>query len=232
MYTKPQNTMTLFIENQFYHVYNRANGDDQLFYTDANYFYFLEKLYSYVSAFVEIYTYCLIPNHFHLLVKVKDTPIPVRFTRLSSSEGKESNKPDRCNRIISSDGEESNKPDRCNRLITQAFSNFFNCYAKSINRQEDRSGSLFERPFKRKLIDTEEYLKMIIIYIHLNPVHYQITQSFKNYRWSSYQTLLGNQPTKLPRKTIFDIFEGRDRFIEDHRDAKINYLEIAKYALE
>ncbi|MDO9547613.1 MAG: hypothetical protein Q7J65_01435 [Candidatus Marinimicrobia bacterium] len=117
-------------------------------------------------------------------------------------------------------------------MITQAFSNFFNCYAKSINRQEYRSGSLFERPFKRKIIDTEEYLKMIIIYIHLNPVHYQITQSFENYRWSSYQTMLDNQPTKLPRKTVFDIFEGRDRFIEDHQNAKINYIEIAKYALE
>ena len=140
---------------------------------------------------------------------------PVRFTGLIPSEGKG-----------------FNKPDRCNRLITQAFSNFFNCYAKSINRQEDRSGSLFERPFKRKLIDTEEYLRMIIIYIHLNPVHHQTTQSFENYRWSSYQNLLGNQPTKLPRKTIFDIFEGRDRFIEDHQNAKINYLEISKYALE
>ena len=216
MHTKAQNTMPIFIENQFYHIYNRANGDDKLFYTDANYLYFLEKLNSYISAFVEIYTYCLIPNHFHLLVKVKDTiPTPVRFTEL-----------------ISSEGEEPNKPDMYNYLITQAFSNFFNCYAKSINRQENRSGSLFERPFKRKLIDTEEYLRMIIIYIHLNPVHHQITQSYENYRWSSYQTLLGNQPTKLPRKTVFDISEGRDQFIEDHQNAKINYLEIAKYALE
>ena len=93
--------MVLFIENQFYHVYNRANGDDQLFYTDANYLYFLEKLNSYISAFVEIYTYCLIPNHFHLMLKVK--PTPVRFTRLSSSKGKGSNKPDRCNGVISSE---------------------------------------------------------------------------------------------------------------------------------
>jgi len=216
MNTKAQNTIALFIENQFYHVYNRANGDDQLFYTDANYLYFLEKLNSYISAFVEIYSYCLIPNHFHLLLKVKDTiTTPVRFTRLSLSEEKG-----------------SNKPDRCNSIITKAFSNFFNCYTKSINRQENRSGSLFERPFKRKLIDTEEYLKMIIIYIHLNPVHHQITQSFENYLWSSYKTLLDNRQTKLPRKAVFDIFEGRDRFIEDHRYAKINYMEIEKYVLE
>jgi len=218
MHTKAQNTVALFIENQFYHVYNRANGDDKLFYTDANYLYFLEKLNSYVSAFVEIYAYCLIPNHFHLLIKVKDiipTLTPVRFTKLISPEKKE-----------------PNKPDMWNSIITQAFSNFFNCYAKSINRQENRSGSLFDKPFKRKLIDTEEYLKMIIIYTHVNPIHHQITQSFENYRWSSYKALLDNQPTKLPRKTIYDIFEGRDRFIEDHRNAKINYLEIAKYSLE
>ena len=117
MHTKAQNTMTLFIENQFYHVYNRANGDDQLFYTDANYFYFLEKLNLYVSAFVEIYTSCLIPNHFHLLIKVKDTQTPVRFTRLIPSEGKGFIKPDRCNRLISSVVKESNKPDRCNLIL-------------------------------------------------------------------------------------------------------------------
>ncbi|MBL7066456.1 MAG: hypothetical protein ISS29_01165 [Candidatus Marinimicrobia bacterium] len=97
MHTKAQNTMPIFIENQFYHVYNRANGEDKLFYTDANYLYFLAKLNSYISTFVEIYAYCLIPNHFHLPVKVKDIPTPVRFTKLISPEEKESNKPDRCN---------------------------------------------------------------------------------------------------------------------------------------
>jgi len=50
MHAKAQNTMPIFIENQFYHVYNRANGDDKLFYTEANYLYFLAKLNSIISS--------------------------------------------------------------------------------------------------------------------------------------------------------------------------------------
>ncbi|RKY55079.1 MAG: hypothetical protein DRP89_03965 [Candidatus Neomarinimicrobiota bacterium] len=57
---------------------------------------------------------------------------------------------------------------------------------------------------------------MIIIFIHLNSFHNQMTQSFENYRWNSYQTLLDSGLTKLPLKTVFDIFEGIDRFTENH----------------
>lgn len=209
----PQDTRAPFIEGQFYHIYNRANGDDRLFYTDANYIYFLKKLDTYLSGLLEIYAYCLIPNHFHLLARVRESTTPVRFRHICSTGEEESHKPDRCK-------------------ITQHFSNFFNCYTKSINRQEHRSGSLFERPFKRKLIDTQEYLKMIILYIHLNPVHHGLTENFESYRWSSYPILIGDQPTKLPREAIYEIFDGKDRFIEDHKYAKLNYLEIAQYILE
>ncbi|MBU1064924.1 hypothetical protein KKC74_09000 [bacterium] len=70
---------------------------------------------------------------------------------------------------------------------------------------------------------------MIILYIHLNPVHHGLTENFECYRWSSYSKLLGDQPTKLHRDAIYEIFDGKNGFIEDHKYAKLNYLEIAKY---
>ncbi|MBI9068447.1 MAG: transposase [Salinivirgaceae bacterium] len=53
----------------------------------------------------------------------------------------------------------------------QHFSNLFNAYSKAFNKRYNRHGSLFERPFKRKLIDNRKYLQSVLLYIHNNPVH-------------------------------------------------------------
>ena len=58
-------------ENQFYHIYNRGNDGTDLFYQDRNYIFFLKKYDNYLSEYVDTYAYCLLPNHFHLLVRVK-----------------------------------------------------------------------------------------------------------------------------------------------------------------
>ena len=48
---------------------------------------------------------------------------------------------------------------------SQAFSNFFNAYSKSFNKQQERLDSLFQRPFKRVRITSEKHLQNLIIYI-------------------------------------------------------------------
>ena len=52
-------------EGQFYHIYNRGNNRERLFYSTENYLFFLRRYDEYLYAF------CLLPNHFHLLVRVK-----------------------------------------------------------------------------------------------------------------------------------------------------------------
>jgi REP element-mobilizing transposase RayT len=54
-----------------YHIYNRGNNSERIFYKDENYRYFLKKFDYYLSNFLEVYAFCLMPNHFHFLVKVK-----------------------------------------------------------------------------------------------------------------------------------------------------------------
>ena len=55
-----------------YHVINRGNHREQVFFCDEDYYLFLEKLFIFVELFdVEIYTYCLMPNHFHLQLKTR-----------------------------------------------------------------------------------------------------------------------------------------------------------------
>ena len=56
-----------------YHLYNRGNNKENIFKMDKNYFYFLFLLQKHFLAVSEIYAYCLLNNHFHLVIKIKDT---------------------------------------------------------------------------------------------------------------------------------------------------------------
>lgn len=56
----------------YYHICNRGNNIEALFKEDRNYKYFLELFKKYLSPIVHLYAYCLLPTHFHLLVRIKD----------------------------------------------------------------------------------------------------------------------------------------------------------------
>jgi len=56
----------------YYHIYNRTNNQERLFKSGGNRFCFLEKYASYLQAYLKTYAYCLMGNHFHLLVQVRN----------------------------------------------------------------------------------------------------------------------------------------------------------------
>ncbi|TVR29552.1 MAG: hypothetical protein EA390_09600 [Balneolaceae bacterium] len=60
-----------FEPDTIYHVYNHGNGDDLIFRVDENYRFFLERFKFYITHIADIYSYCLMPNHFHFLVRIK-----------------------------------------------------------------------------------------------------------------------------------------------------------------
>ncbi|MEO1012315.1 MAG: transposase, partial [Bacteroidota bacterium] len=72
------------------------------------------------------------------------------------------------------------------KTANQTFSNLFNAYAKAFNKQEGRTGTLFERPFKRKRIENEDYLRNVIMYIHINPENHGVVSDFRTFKFSSY----------------------------------------------
>ena len=57
---------------KFYHIFNRGNNSENLFLTHDNYSYFLSLYYKYISQVADTYAWCLMPNHFHMLIRVKD----------------------------------------------------------------------------------------------------------------------------------------------------------------
>ncbi len=113
-------------------------------------------------------------------------------------------------------------------LISRSFSNFFNAYSKSINKKYNRTGSLFQDRFKRRKIESEEYLREVIIYINLNAVYHKFTDKAESYKYSSYNTLFSNENTKLNRKEVIDLFNDRDNFLFCINDKK-EIFDIKKF---
>ena len=111
------------------------------------------------------------------------------------------------------------------------FRRFFQSYALSINKQEERSDSLFSKIFKRVKITNDDYLKRLVFYIHHNPVKHSIFDNFKKYPFNSYQSIISNQLTSLERNEVIDWFGSKKEFIEFH-DYLHNENMINKYILE
>ena len=57
---------------QTYHIYNRGINRENLFVEERNYRYFLQLYGQHVAPIADTYAYCLLRNHFHLLVRIKD----------------------------------------------------------------------------------------------------------------------------------------------------------------
>lgn len=56
----------------YYHIYNHANGSENLFLNDENYNFFLKRYTSYIMPVDDTFAYCLMPNHIHFLVRIKE----------------------------------------------------------------------------------------------------------------------------------------------------------------
>ncbi len=59
-----------------YHIYNRGNNRQRIFFSRENYLYFLTKVRKYLTPNLRIIAWCLMPNHFHLLVQVREEANP------------------------------------------------------------------------------------------------------------------------------------------------------------
>ena len=69
-----------------YHIYNHANGFENLFVKEENYLYFLKKYTAHIPSVADTLAYCLMPNHIHLMVKIKqESQLPESFILSGSS---------------------------------------------------------------------------------------------------------------------------------------------------
>lgn len=124
-------TREKFLPNTFYHIYNHAVGTENLFKSHENYLFFLNKYGQHLSSVFKTFAYCLMPNHFHLLIQVRDEHT------LSS--------------MIAKPEEEID----FHKFIMQKLSNFLNGYAKAFNnsiREEVLFSSITPKGRKLRMI--------------------------------------------------------------------------------
>lgn len=175
----------------YYHIFNRGINGEKIFFEQRNYTFFLERYTKYVYPFVDTFAYCLLGNHFHLLIRVR------------SDEELE--------KVIKT---KADKPSYWH--VSNAFSSFLQSYTRAINKAYGRTGAIFETPFKRIEVKDEAYFTSLVNYIHQNPEKHGLISDFRDYEHSSYHTHLSRKVTKLSREDVIAWFGDKEEYVNFH----------------
>ena len=154
---------------------------------------------------VEVITYCIMSNHFHVLVRVPDKEAKkvsdrelmrryrVLYPKPTQYQQADPNVLDKKLLENEEEAEELRK-----RLLErmQDVSEFMKTLKQRFsiwyNRTHDRVGTLWSERFKSTLVEgTEAALRITAAYIDLNPVRAKVVDDPKEYRWSGYGEAMG-----------------------------------------
>lgn len=174
------------IPNEFYHIYNRGNNKQRIFFSDANYLFFLKKIRDQLSPVCKIISYCMMPNHFHFIIMATEKSI----TERSTFGGKPMQEfPYRIGILLSS-------------------------YSQAINKQNKTTGSLFQQKTKAKILverigeHQENYLVNCFHYLHRNPLNANLVKELSQWHYSSYLDYAELRNGSLCDKKLFFSLTG------------------------
>ncbi len=174
-----------FTPNEIYHVYNRGNDKQTIFFNDNNYIFFLNKVRKEWKPYCEILSYCLMPNHFHFMLVPNE---------------------ESCNNI--------HLGDKLTHLqnLSKAIGKTLSSYTKAINIQNKTTGNLFLKKTKSKCLSDlgsaanmfpiKDYTLTCFHYIHQNPLQANLVKELKNWIYSSYRDYYGYRNGTLCNKNL------------------------------
>jgi putative transposase len=181
---------TKLVHGETYHIYNRGTNRQALFLSGKHFEKFMQQLGWHIAPIARIYAYCLMGNHFHLVVQIRDEPVGQLFAPLRQFP----------------------------RIRSQSFSNLFNAYAKWFNIREGRSGSVFEHPFHRLVVTDDLYFRQLICYVHQNPVRHGFVKDCSDWPWSSYHQLMSSWGAREEWTELVERFGGFEEMRKAHRN--------------
>ena len=167
-------------EDCTYHIFNRSN--ETVFYNRENYLFFLKKIREYVLPNANILSYCLMPNHFHLILTVKP-------------EG-----------VINIENEKLEEM----QVLSRAIGTTLSSYTQAINKQQGRRGSLFAHKTKAKILNEakDEYALNCFMYVHQNPILAKLVSKIEDWEFSSFPDYIGARNGTLVNIQLgLDIFQ-------------------------
>ena len=180
-----------------YHVYNQSINYETLFRDPGNYRLFLSKVKKHLLPCADIFAFCLMPDHFHLMLK--PTPHGCR--------------PSPSGRYLR--GNEPMKAAAYQQNLSHALKTVLSSYTQAVNKAWGRRGSLFRAKTKAKpgyadfypdayeLEETEPftrfvpYLKTCFFYIHDNPVKANYTDYPEEWEFSSALDYAGYRDSEI-----------------------------------
>ena len=205
-----------------YHIFNHANGFENVFCNDGNYWFFLDKYRKHISPIAETYAYCLMPNHFHLVVRIRkrevieeiirNKPNPNNFSKPNFSKPNNFSKVSNFGKVEIDDFE-------IEKFLSKQFANLFSAYTQAFNKVNQRMGSLFIKNFKREPITSKEHFIRTVIYVHRNPVHHGFRDAYEDWPYSSYYGILNNDDLGVENIKVLEVFGGRKNFISQHAES-------------
>ena len=197
-----------FEPDNFYHIYNRGNNSQIIFFDDENYQYFVNKIKELVVPACHLLAYCLLPNHFHLLVMANKVS---------------------CNNYRSKTGKITEEQN-----LTKRIALLLSSYSQGVNRKRNRTGSLFQKKTKAKSLNESkshtDYLTFYFQYIHQNTVMAGLVNKMENWPFSSFNEYARNDSTGLCDKGLAmetvnldwgNFMEHSEYFLNDNMTKKI-----------
>ncbi len=196
----------IFFQDQFYHIYNKSAGNENVFAKATSINHFMTRYDKYFENYFSLFAFCFIPNHFHLLIKVKaPNQEIINLEKINAStkfvEGKEP----------------------YNFFIENQLSRFLGGFSLSYNKSKSRSGPVFKEGTKRVKIFNNKRLLDLLCYIHHNPIHHGFCEHYANWEFSSYSHYIEDLDTSIDTNEMLDFVGGKEAFVELHEQYKSNY---------
>jgi putative transposase len=209
-----------FDSGHLYHIYNQGNNRQKIFLERENYLFFLRKIQKHVLPFADILAWCLMPNHFHLLVHVNHVEVEMEMTPSATLSRTRS-------RLEGPFPNITQSRTRNNKAKLMSFNKSIGImlasYTRAINNQQNWSGSLFrsgtkavcltevngispswitEMGITEFIVDNSdiEYPNVCFNYILYNPVKDRLVKRPEDWEFSSFSDFIGTRKGKLVNK--------------------------------
>ena len=196
-----------FETGHIFHIYNQGNNRQKIFFKKENYIFFLKKMQPHILPFADILAWCLMPNHFHLMVYVNHLELPLPTVGVTAHKA----------------GALSSHPDSSTnrtRTFNDSIGIMLRTYTRAINIQENRSGALFREETKAICLTKinkitpnwytssgiahinigmpeKQYPNICFNYIHNNPVKDGLVAKQEEWKFSSYLDIIGSREGKI-----------------------------------
>ncbi len=177
--------------------------------------FFLQKFTSFLKPVFNCWSYSLLNNHAHFIVRVKD----ILSLQQSLNNIPDTTRSAAINKFLSDAGNEL----LVDELIVRQVNRFMVSYTNSYNKFYDHTGGLFQSPFRRLVIQDEGHLQQSVIYVHANAQKHRLVHDYRNHLYSSYHEIINGASSIIAIDEVLTFFGGLEQFIELHQKQAAYY---------